>query len=95
MELPVEHMRVYCERQPIRRLSVFGSYLGEHFSDDSDVDLLVEYVQDSCVTLLDMAQHEYDFTEMIGQRVDLRTPADLSRYFRDDVMQMAKSIYEA
>ena len=28
--------------------------------------------------------------EMFGRKVDLRTPAELSRYFRDDVLEKAR-----
>lgn len=89
-----EKIIAYCEKQPIDRLSLFGSALRKDFDDHSDIDLLVEYVVDEPVTLLDMAQQEIALSEIIGRKVDLRTPADLSRYFREDVINIAEPIYE-
>ena len=36
---------------------------------------------------------EIELAEMLGRKVDLRTPAELSRYFRDDVLEKAKVEY--
>ena len=44
--IPVEEIRAYCERQPIRRLSVFGSAARNELRPESDIDLLVEYEPD-------------------------------------------------
>jgi len=38
---------------------------------------------------------EIDLTEIFGRKVDLRTPDELSRYFRDDVLKKAKVEYAA
>ena len=36
-----------------------------------------------------------ELRELIGREVDLKTPLDLSRYFRDDVVANARSLYAA
>ena len=36
---------------------------------------------------------EIELTEMIGRKIDLRTPAELSRYFREDVLSKARVEY--
>lgn len=92
--LPIEEIRNYCARQPIKRLSLFGSVLRDDFTHESDVDMLVEYLPGKAVTLLDMAQQEIDLGELIGHKVDLRTPNELSRYFRQQVIESAVQIYE-
>lgn len=92
--LPLSAIHAYCERQPIRRLSLFGSALREDFSGESDVDFLVEYLPGVPVTLLDMAQQEIDLGVLIGRKADLRTPAELSGYFRQAVVDSAVVIYE-
>lgn len=94
VELPTEQIRAYCARRPIRRLAVFGSALCGNFGPDSDVDLLVEYVPGVPVTLLDMAQQEIELTQIVKRKVDLRTPHELSPYFRQQVIDTARVIYE-
>jgi predicted nucleotidyltransferase len=38
---------------------------------------------------------EIELSEMLGRKVDLRTPGDLSRHFRDEVIAEAEVQYEA
>jgi hypothetical protein len=42
IDLPVKEIAELCRRYRVRELSVFGSFLGEDFRPDSDIDLLVE-----------------------------------------------------
>ena len=93
LELPLEAIREYCAKQPIRRLSVFGSALHGDMDADSDVDLLVEYVAGAEIGLA-FFKHIVDLSEIIGREVDLRTPEDLSRYFRRTVCEEARPIFE-
>ena len=37
---------------------------------------------------------ELDLSRMLGRKVDLRTPGDLSRYFRQQVIDEAQVQYE-
>lgn len=82
----------YCRENSIRHLKTFGSIRGEDRIDlreDSDLDLLVEFEPGTRVTLLDMARMERELSELTGFKVDLRTAGDLSRYFRQEVLQEA------
>ena len=85
-----------CRRHRIRRLALFGSTLKGTSRPDSDVDLLVEFEPEARPSLLTMAQAEIELSLLVGGRkVDLRTAQDLSRYFRDEVVQTAEVQYEA
>ncbi len=82
----------YCRENSIRHLKTFGSMHGRDRIDlreDSDLDLLVEFEPGTRVTLLDMARMERKLSELTGFKVDLRTAGDLSRYFRQEVLQEA------
>ncbi len=85
-----------CQTHRIGRLALFGSQLKGTARPDSDVDLLVEFCADARPTLLDMAQIEIELSQALGGRkVDLRTPQDLSSYFRDEVLRTALVQYVA
>src|SRR5437016_658919 len=85
-----------CRRHHIRRLSLFGSTLKGTARPNSDVDLLVEFEPTAKPSLLTMAEIELELSTLLeGRRVDLRTKEDLSRYFRDDVVQMAEVQFAA
>ena len=93
IEIPRERVAEFCRKHHIRRLSFFGSVISEHFKEDSDVDVLVEFEQGQVVGLLRLAGMEIELLEILGRKVDFRTPADLSRYFKDDVLSAAEVQY--
>lgn len=92
-EIPKELIRDFCKRHHIKKLAVFGSYLKEDFGPESDIDLLVEFDREHIPGLLDVAGMEIELSEALGRKVDLRTPQDLSRYFRDEVVARAEVQY--
>jgi len=84
----------FCRRHHIRRLSFFGSVLREDFRTDSDVDVLVEFEPGREVGLFRLAAMERELSQLLGGRkADIRTPEELSRYFRKNVMSMAEVQY--
>jgi predicted nucleotidyltransferase len=91
--VPSERVREFCLRHHVRRLAFFGSALREDFRPDSDVDVLVELEPGSSLGYLGLAAMERELAQILGQRVDLRTPAELSRYFRDEVLAEAEVQY--
>ncbi len=94
VSLPLEDIRNYCSQQPILRLSLFGSAMRGEFTAESDIDLLVEYVPGARIGLLAMSGQQIALSQIVGRPVDLRTPQDLSRYFRQEVIDGALLIYE-
>ena len=75
-------------------MSLFGSALHDELKPGSDVDILVEFDKKHMPGLFDISQMEIELSETIGRKVDLRTPEDLSRYFRDEVVKKAEVHYE-
>lgn len=91
-----EELQGFCRRHGIRKLSLFGSTLKGTARPDSDIDLLVEFEPGARPTLLSLAAMEEELSALLGGcRVDLRTPAEISRYFRDQVLQEAEVQYVA
>jgi predicted nucleotidyltransferase len=79
----------FCRRHHIRWLALFGSVLRDDFRPDSDVDVLVEFESEHPVGLIRLAGIELELSELLGRKVDLRTSRDLSRYFRQTVLDSA------
>ena len=94
LEIPHPQVEGFCVRNHIRKLSLFGSILTDHFRPESDVDVLVEFYAGSTITYLDLARMERELSELLARKVDLRTPAELSRYFRERVVSEAGVQYE-
>jgi len=97
LRFPVDTARVagFCQKHHIRRLAFFGSVLRDGFGPDSDLDVLVEFEPDHRVGLLRLAGMELELSELLGRKADLRTPQDLSRYFRARVLAEAEVLYAA
>lgn len=86
----------YCRDRHIRRLSLFGSRASGYARPDSDIDLLVEFDAGQEPGLIGMAAMESELSRILGgTTVDLRTPRELSRHFRDEVMRNAQVQYAA
>lgn len=88
-----DSLKDYCRSNRVRRLALFGSHLHGTARAESDLDLLVEFQAEARVGLFRLAQMEMDLTEMLGQKVDLRTAQELSRHFRQQVQAEAQVIY--
>jgi uncharacterized protein len=91
--LPQGKIEDFCRRHQIRRLSLFGSVLRDDFRPDSDVDVLVEFEPGTTVGFIRLAGMEIELSQIVGRKIDLRTPAELSRYFRQKVVDTAEVQY--
>ena len=85
----------FCRRRGIRRRVLFGSILRDDFRPESDIDILVEFDPARIPTLLTMADMELELSAKLGRKVGLRTPENLSVYFRDAGTRTARVQYAA
>ncbi|ELS00096.1 nucleotidyltransferase family protein [Gloeocapsa sp. PCC 73106] len=93
IKISLEQIEQFCQRNHIRKLSLFGSVLRNDFTSKSDVDVLVEF-EDGKTPGLAIVTMTNELEAMIKRDVDLRTPHDLSCYFREQVLSEALTIYE-
>ena len=84
----------FCQRHHVRRLALFGSVLRDDFAPNSDVDVLVEF-EPGHVPGFAFFDLQEELAGILGRRVDLHTPASLSRYFRERVLSEAQDQYVA
>ena len=90
-----KELKEFCKANRIKKISLFGSYLKNSYQPESDIDLLAEFEKNTGYGLLDIARMERELSEITGLKVDLRTPEELSRYFRDKIVKEAIVKYEA
>ncbi|MFQ5640575.1 MAG: nucleotidyltransferase family protein [bacterium] len=84
----------FCQRNYIRKLSLFGSILRDDFGHTSDIDVLVEFKAGNIPGFIRLEGIEDELSKIIGgRRVDMNTPKSLSKYFRDEVMANSKVLY--
>lgn len=97
-KITIDRQRVadLCGAFGVGRLRLFGSALRSDFDPQrSDVDLLVEFLPGVSKSLFKLAELQEALISLFGRDVDLMTPANLSRYFRDDVLKSAEVLYES
>ena len=64
--------------------------LRDDFTPESDIDFLVEFEPGKTPGFFKIVSMEMELSELLeGRKIDLRTPNELSIYFRDRVMAEA------
>jgi hypothetical protein len=84
-----------CRRYRVRELAVFGSAARGEMREDSDVDLLVEFLPEAEIGLLEHAGLMLDLSELLGRRVDLVSKRGLKPLIRDSILREARPVYAA
>ena len=95
IDIDAEGLAAFCRRGGIRRLSFFGSVLREDFGPESDIDVLVEFAPDAGIGFFEFVDLQRELGELLGRDVDLHTPASLSHFFREGVVDSAEVAYAA
>lgn len=93
IEIPQNEIAEFCRRHRIRRLSLFGSVLRDDFTDESDIDVLVEFEEGARVGW-EFFGMQRELSHILGREVELHTAGFLSPYFRDDVLAHAEVKYD-
>ncbi|MGZ6237019.1 MAG: nucleotidyltransferase family protein [Syntrophales bacterium] len=94
INIPMDRIAEFCRQNRIRKLALFGSVLREDFRPDSDVDVLVEF-DPAHVPGLSFFRMQRELSQILGRKVDMNTPQDLSQYYRDEVLTNAEVFYDA
>jgi predicted nucleotidyltransferase len=85
-----EEIRRIVSENRGRNPRVFGSALHGNDSETSDLDLLVDTTPET--SLLDIARIQVMLKDLLGVDVDVLTPLDLPRNFRNKVVSEAAPI---
>lgn len=90
LELNRNAIREAVSRFHTTNLRVFGSVLHGMDGEDSDLDLLVDALPGA--TLFDLGGLQVELEDLLGIHVDLLTPADLPKKFRDQILAEAQPV---
>ncbi len=94
IEIPKTWIEEFCKSHHIIKLAFFGSVLTDQFSETSDIDILVEFDPKHIPGLFGFVEMKEELSENLGREIDLRTPEDISKLFRKEVLEQAYLIYE-
>lgn len=74
----------------VKTVSVFGSHARGTATNESDIDLLIEFSE---TPGLEFIAFKHLFEDFSGRKIDLLTAEMLSKYFRDEVISQSKKVY--
>ncbi len=84
-----------CHRYHVKELAVFGSAARGELCPDSDIDLLVEFLPEAQVDLVEHAAAEREFSALFGRKVDLVSKRALRSILREEVLSHTHAIFAA
>jgi len=84
-----------CRRYRVQELSIFGSAARGEMRPDSDIDMLVEFLPDAEIDLVDYAGMMLDLSHLLGRKVDLVSKNGLKPLIRASVLEEARLLYAA
>ena len=84
-----------CRRYHVRELSLFGSAVRGELRPDSDIDLLVEFLPNAHVGLVEHAGLMLDLQRLIGRKVDLVSRRALKPRIQSSVLADSRLVYAA
>ena len=93
--MPEAEIASICRRYGLRELSVFGSAARGEMRQDSDIDLLVDFLPDARPGLLGLSAFTREFSALLGRRVDLAVKPALKPRLRRSVLADAQVASEA
>jgi uncharacterized protein len=93
IDIPQDKIADFCRKHRIKRLSLFGSVLRDDFTDESDIDVLVEFEEEHTPGFA-FFTIQRELSDILGRDVELHTPGFLSPYFRDEVIENAEVQYD-
>ena len=75
-----------CKKYNVKEISVFGSSIREDFNENSDVDLLVSYVDIWENSLLDMLDLKDELSILLNRKIDLIEKEGLNNPIRKKII---------
>ena len=79
-----EHKPILRKRFKVDKIGLFGSYARGEDTEQSDVDILVDFSQPVGWEFIDLKEY---LEEIIGKRVDLATTGALKRRLKDIILK--------
>lgn len=66
-----QHKKELSEKYGIKKIAIFGSFVRGQQREDSDIDILVEFRENSGLNLVDFIKIEMELEKILGRKVDL------------------------
>jgi hypothetical protein len=86
----------FCQRYKINELSVFGSSIRDDFNQNSDIDFLVSFSEDSEISLFDIIDLENELRKKLNREIDIVEKESLKNPIRKKtILETSEVLYAA
>lgn len=92
IHLSQDDIRIVVDKYNIKELSIFGSSIRDDFSQESDIDLLIEFQDSQSISLFDLIDIQEYFQKITNRSVDIVEPAGLRNPYRRKAILSSKEI---
>lgn len=93
-DFDIELLKTLSKKHKIKTLFLFGSILREDFNENSDIDILVEFLPEVDYSLFDLFDIQDDFSSTLGRKVDLVEKQGIRNpYRKKTILKTARKIY--
>ena len=93
INLPVDEIKEFCQTNHIKRLSLFGSVLGNNFRPDSDIDVLVDLDPAHPIGVFQYARIKLDIAALLDGSADVVNRKTLKPLLRDAILHDAVNAF--
>jgi uncharacterized protein len=80
------------DRNSVTRAALFGSFARGEGTEDSDIDLLVEFEKGK--SLLDLVGLKIELEEALGRKIDVVTYNSINPLLKDSILKEQEVFYE-
>ncbi len=83
----------YLKQYKVNEIGIFGSFMRDEMTDESDIDVLVEYTRGT--TLFDIVRMQIELSEKIGRKVDLVDKEAVYPKIMEYIKRDLRTVYHA
>jgi hypothetical protein len=87
-----EAVKTAPHQADIKTLAIFGSYVSGTATEESDIDILIDFNPDAPIGFFALSDIKNHFESFLQKTVDLLTPQAISKYFRQNILSQAEYI---
>jgi predicted nucleotidyltransferase len=90
----VEESKDVIAQYGVKSIGLFGSFVKDSVNDNSDVDLLVDFIPEkkSFDNFMDLA---FLLEELFGRKVEIVTPQSLSKHIGPYILMEVENVYQS
>ncbi len=82
-----------CKKYSIGELSIFGSYAKGNNTEDSDLDILVDFKSLEGISMITFSKIRYNLIDIFKKEIDLVSKDGIRDLIRDEVINSSRVLY--